>query len=71
LDTQTALTTGELVVQIGLFLVAAIAMKVGALQMTLGRLVSIAKVGLPAGVWLGYLIPELLLPVVIVIAHRG
>ena len=38
-----------------------------------GRLVSIAKVGLPkpAAVWLGYLIPELLLPVVIVVAHRA
>ena len=38
-----------------------------------GRLVSIAKVGLPkpASVWLGYLIPELLLPVVIAVAHRS
>ncbi|MGA8006594.1 MAG: DUF4345 family protein [Burkholderiales bacterium] len=36
-----------------------------------GRLVSMAKVGLPkpAGVWLGYLVPELLIPVVIVVAH--
>lgn len=36
-----------------------------------GRLVSISKVGLPepAAVWLGYLIPELLLPI-IVVAHR-
>jgi hypothetical protein len=35
-----------------------------------GRLVSISKVGLPEprAVWLGYLIPELLLPVVMVIA---
>jgi hypothetical protein len=39
----------------------------------IGRLMSIAKVGLPkpAVVWLGYLIPELVLPVVIVLAHRG
>lgn len=36
-----------------------------------GRLVSIAKVGLPkpAAVWLGYLVPELLLPFVIAGAH--
>ncbi|MFC6283026.1 MULTISPECIES: DUF4345 family protein [Polaromonas] len=39
----------------------------------IGRLVSISKVGLPkpAAVWLGYLVPELLLPVIIVIAHHG
>jgi Domain of unknown function (DUF4345) len=37
----------------------------------IGRLVSIAKVGLPEprAVWLGYLIPELVIPVIIVIAH--
>ena len=37
----------------------------------LGRLLSISKVGLPepAGLWLGYLIPELVLPVVIAVAH--
>ena len=36
-----------------------------------GRLVSMSQVGLPepAGLWLGYLIPELLLPVVIAMAH--
>lgn len=36
-----------------------------------GRLLSMAKVGLPkpAGVWLGYLIPELFIPIVIVVAH--
>jgi len=35
-----------------------------------GRLVSISRVGLPkpAGVWLGYLIPELVLPIVITAA---
>lgn len=39
----------------------------------IGRLVSISKVGLPkpAAVWLGYLVPELLLPVIIVVAHHG
>jgi hypothetical protein len=37
----------------------------------IGRLVSISQVGLPApaAVWLGYLIPELVLPVVIAVAH--
>ncbi len=38
-----------------------------------GRLVSISQVGLPqpAAVWLGYLIPELLLPIVIALAHMA
>jgi hypothetical protein len=37
----------------------------------IGRLVSISQVGLPqpAAVWLGYLIPELVLPFVIAIAQ--
>ncbi len=37
-----------------------------------GRLVSMSKVGLPQprALWLGYLVPELLLPVVMVVAHR-
>lgn len=37
----------------------------------IGRLVSIRKVGLPQphAVWLGYLVPELLVPVVIFIVH--
>jgi hypothetical protein len=120
------LSTSQLVVQVCLFLVAAIAMIGGALQMFLGqpdtsprldnvhrfmagvyfstglislwaaltirqqgflvyllalgvllagigRLVSISKVGLPkpAVVWLGYLVPELLLPVIIAVAHRA
>ena len=36
-----------------------------------GRILSISKVGVPdpAPVWLGYLVPELLLPVVLVIAQ--
>ena len=121
---EAPLLASQLVVQICLFLVAAIAMFGGALQMYLGqpdtsarldnvhrfmagvyfstgvislwaaltirqqgflvyllamgvflagigRLVSIGKVGLPkpAAVWLGYLIPELVLPVVIAVAH--
>ena len=38
-----------------------------------GRLVSISLVGLPepAALWLGYLIPELLLPVIIAVAHTA
>ncbi len=37
-----------------------------------GRLVSIGIVGIPEpqAVWLGYLIPELLIPMIMVIAHR-
>ncbi len=43
----------------------------GVLLAGIGRLVSIAKVGLPkpAPVWIGYLIPELVLPVVMAFAH--
>ena len=43
----------------------------GVLLAGVGRLVSISIVGLPepAVVWLGYLIPELLLPFVIAGAH--
>ena len=45
----------------------------GVLLAGIGRLVSISQVGLPepTAVWLGYLIPELLLPFVIVLAHRA
>lgn len=37
----------------------------------MGRVLSISKVGLPqpAAVWLGYLAPELLLPLVVAVAH--
>lgn len=121
---EAALSTSQIVVQVCLFVVAAIAMFGGALQIFLGqpdtsprldnvhrfmagvyfstglislwaaltirqqgflvyllalgvllagvgRLVSIAKVGLPdpAAVWLGYLVPELVLPVVIAVAQ--
>ncbi|MEO6031129.1 MAG: DUF4345 family protein [Burkholderiaceae bacterium] len=43
----------------------------GVLLAGVGRLISISKVGLPkpAAVWLGYLIPELVLPFVIAGAH--
>ncbi len=125
MDPSAPLLVGQQVVQVCLFIVAAIAIVGGALQMVLGqpdtlsrldnlhrfiagvyfstgvisfwaaytirqqgtlvyllalgvflagvgRLVSIRRVGLPkpAAVWLGYLIPELLLPVVIVVAWR-
>lgn len=43
----------------------------GVLLAGIGRLVSIAKVGLPEprAVWLGYLLPELVLPFVIAASH--
>ena len=43
----------------------------GVLMAGIGRLVSISKVGLPkpTGVWLGYLVPELVLPFVLAGAH--
>ena len=45
----------------------------GVLLAGIGRLVSISQVGLPqpAAVWLGYLIPELVLPFVIVYAQAA
>lgn len=45
----------------------------GVLLGGVGRLVSIGRVGLPkpAAVWLGYLLPELVLPFVIAIAHHA
>ena len=124
MNPSTSMPVSQRIVQVCLFLVAAIAMFGGALQMYLGqpdtaprldnvhrfmagvyfstglinfwaaatirrqgtlifllalgvflagigRLVSISQVGLPepAAVWLGYLIPELLLPVIITVAQ--
>ncbi|HYO59798.1 DUF4345 domain-containing protein [Archangium sp.] len=45
----------------------------GVFMAGVGRLVSISQVGLPepAVVWLGYLIPELVLPFVIALTHRA
>jgi hypothetical protein len=45
----------------------------GVLLAGVGRLWSISKVGLPkpTGVWLGYLIPELLIPFVMAGAHHA
>ncbi len=43
----------------------------GVLLAGIGRLISIRRVGLPqpAAVWLGYLVPELVLPFIMGIAH--
>lgn len=43
----------------------------GVLLAGVGRLISISKVGLPrpAGIWLGYLVPELLIPFIMAGAH--
>jgi len=51
------------------FLIYLIAL--GVLLAGTGRLVSIARVGLPkpTAVWLGYLVPELVIPFVIAVAH--
>ena len=45
----------------------------GVLMAASGRLISISKVGLPepSALWLGYLLPELVLPVVMFLAHRA
>jgi hypothetical protein len=45
----------------------------GVLMAAVGRLISISRVGLPepSALWLGYLIPELVLPVIMVLAHRA
>ena len=45
----------------------------GVLFAGIGRLVSISRVGMPkpTAVWLGYLVPELVLPFVIAIAHHA
>jgi hypothetical protein len=39
----------------------------------MGRILSISRVGWPEprAVWLGYLVPELLIPVIIAVAHRA
>jgi uncharacterized protein DUF4345 len=121
---ETPLSTSQIVVRVCLFIIAAIAMTGGSLQMYLGqpdtsprldnvhrfmagvyfatglinlwaaitirqqatlvyllalgvflagcgRLLSMSKVGLPTphAVWLGYLVPELLIPILMAIAH--
>ena len=46
-------------------------LSLGVLFAGIGRLISISKVGVPEpkALWLGYLVPELVLPFVIAIAH--
>jgi hypothetical protein len=65
-----ALWTGVTIRQQGtlVYLIA-----LGVLLAGLGRLLSISLVGLPepAAVWLGYLVPELVLPVVMAVAHTA
>ena len=45
----------------------------GVAMAAVGRLVSIAQVGLPepANVWIGYLVPELVVVAVLVLMHRN
>jgi len=45
----------------------------GAFCAGIGRVLSITRVGLPEphALWLGYLVPELVLPIVIAVAHRA
>jgi hypothetical protein len=66
---EAPLHANQIVVMVCLFLVAAIAILGGCLQMYLGQ----RKVGLPkpTAVWLGYLNPELTLPIIIVIAQSS
>jgi hypothetical protein len=64
------------IVQVCLLVVAAIALAGGTLQMILGEPTTSARLdnvhrAEPHGVWLGYLVPELLLPVVIAAAHHA
>lgn len=45
----------------------------GVLMAGVGRLVSMSQVGLPepAATWLGYLVPELVLPIILATAHAS
>ncbi|EJE49702.1 hypothetical protein PMI14_05707 [Acidovorax sp. CF316] len=45
----------------------------GVAMAAVGRLVSMSQVGLPepAMTWIGYLVPELVVPVVLALAHRN
>lgn len=45
----------------------------GVAMAAVGRLVSMGQVGLPepAATWIGYLVPELVVPVILVLAHRN
>lgn len=45
----------------------------GVAMAAVGRLVSVSQVGLPepAATWIGYLVPELVVPIVLVLMHRN
>lgn len=45
----------------------------GVAMAAVGRLVSMSQVGLPepAATWIGYLVPELVVPIILVLAHRN
>ena len=45
----------------------------GVAMAAVGRLVSMGQVGLPepAATWIGYLVPELVVPIILALAHRS
>lgn len=45
----------------------------GVAMAAVGRLVSMSQVGLPepAATWIGYLVPELVVPIILALAHRN
>lgn len=45
----------------------------GVAMAAMGRLVSMSQVGLPepAATWIGYLVPELIVPIILALAHRN
>ncbi|WP_428001219.1 DUF4345 domain-containing protein [Acidovorax sp.] len=45
----------------------------GVAMAAVGRLVSMSQVGLPepAATWIGYLVPELVVPIILALAHRS
>ncbi|RQP24451.1 hypothetical protein [Piscinibacter terrae] len=68
MSAEVALTTSQVIVRVCLFLAGGI----GIFGAGCGRLLSIRKVGLPEprAVWLGYLVPELVMPWVMAVAHH-
>jgi hypothetical protein len=76
MNTATPLKNSQRIARAGVFRSALIALSGGSLQMCLGlascgRLLSIRIVGLPEPppVWLGHLVPEMLVPMVLAAAH--
>jgi len=70
---DTPLSVPQIVVRVVLFLFAAMVYLIaaGVFVAGCGRLLSMSKVGLPEphALWLGYLVPELVLPWVLAAAH--